>query len=87
VVLTGGASQLSGAREMASRILGRTVRLGRPATLRGLPDSASGPAFSTAVGLLAWAAGAGRSLPDFDLDADPPRGLIRRIVNFLRDRV
>jgi cell division protein FtsA len=87
VVLTGGASQLSGAREMASRILGRTVRHGRPATLRGLPDSASGPAFATAVGLLAWASGAGRTLPDIDLDADRPGGMIRRIVNFLRERV
>jgi cell division protein FtsA len=87
VVLTGGASQLSGAREMASRILARTVRHGRPATLRGLPESASGPAFATAVGLLAWASGAGRSLADIDLDADRPGGLIRRVVNFLRDRV
>jgi cell division protein FtsA len=87
VVLTGGASQLSGAREMATRILGRTVRHGRPATLRGLPDSASGPAFATAVGLLAWAAGTGRSLADIDLDADRPGGMIRRIVNFLRERV
>ncbi len=87
VVLTGGASQLSGAREMATRILGRQVRHGRPAALRGLPDSASGPAFATAVGLLAWASGAGRAFPDIDLDADRPGGLIRRIVNFLRDRV
>jgi cell division protein FtsA len=87
VVLTGGASQLNGAREMASRILGRQVRHGRPATLRGLPDSASGPAFATAVGLLAWASGAGRTLPDIDLDADQPGGMIRRIVNFLRDRL
>lgn len=30
VVLTGGASQLTGAREMAQRILDRQVRLGRP---------------------------------------------------------
>jgi cell division protein FtsA len=87
VVLTGGASQLSGAREMATRILGRTVRHGRPATLRGLPDSASGPAFATAVGLLAWASGSGRSFADIDLDADRPGGIIRRIVNFLRERV
>jgi cell division protein FtsA len=87
VVLTGGASQLSGAREMATRILGRTVRHGRPATLRGLPDSATGPAFATAVGLLAWASGNGRSFADIDLDADRPGGIIRRIVNFLRERV
>jgi cell division protein FtsA len=87
VVLTGGASQLSGVREMAHRILGRQVRLGRPAALRGLPDSASGPAFATAVGLLAWAAGEGRTLQDIDLDQEPPRGLLRRIVNFIRERV
>ena len=87
VVLTGGASQLAGVREMAAEMLGRQVRLGRPATLRGLPDSAQGPAFATAVGLLAWSAGEGRRLPDLDLDIDQPRGLFRRLVEFLRDRV
>lgn len=87
VVLTGGASQLAGVREMAAEMLGRQVRLGRPATLRGLPDSAQGPAFSTTVGLLAWSAGEGRRLPDLDLDADRPRGLFKRLVEFLRDRV
>jgi cell division protein FtsA len=87
VVLTGGASQLSGVREMAARILGRQVRQGRPAAPRGLPDSASGPAFAAAVGLLAWAAGAGRQLADIDLDVEHGGGLFRRIVNFLRERV
>ena len=87
VVLAGGASQLSGAREMAARILGRQVRLGRPAAPRGLPDSATGPAFATAVGLLAWAGGAGRQLADIDLDTDRGGSLIRRIVTFLRERV
>ena len=87
VVLTGGACQLSGVREMAARILNRQVRLGRPAALRGLPDAASGPAFATAAGLLAWAAGEGRSLQDIELEPDHPAGLFRRFVNFLRDRV
>jgi cell division protein FtsA len=87
VVLTGGASQLSGAREMAARILGRQVRSGRPMALRDLPDSAGGPAFATAVGLLAWAAGEGRPLADINMDTDRPGGWVRRIVNFLRERV
>jgi cell division protein FtsA len=87
VVLTGGASQLSGVREMATRVLGRQVRQGRPAPLRGLPESASGPAFATAVGLLAWASGAGRKLHDIDLEIDQPSGLVGRMVKFLRDRV
>lgn len=87
VVLTGGASQLVGIREMAARSLGRKVRLGRPAALAGLPEIASGPAYSTAAGLLAWCGGDGRALHDLDLSEEAPRGLLRRIVRFLRERV
>ena len=87
VVLTGGACQLPGVREMAARMLGRQVRLGRPATLRGLPELASGPAFSTAAGLLAWAAGDGRTFHDMNLEGEPPAGFFRRLVNFLKERV
>ncbi len=54
-------------------MLGKQVRLGRPSALRGLPDAASGPAFATAAGLLAWAAGAGRTLPDIDLELERRR--------------
>ena len=87
VVLTGGACQLAGVRELAARVLGKQVRLGRPAVLRGLPDAAGGPAFATAAGLLSWAAGAGRTLHDIELEPGRPAGLFRRFVNFLRDRV
>jgi cell division protein FtsA len=87
VVLTGGACQLPGVREMAARMLSRQVRLGRPAALRGLPELASGPAFSTAAGLLSWAAGDGRGFQDINLDGAPSVGLFRRLVNFLKERV
>jgi cell division protein FtsA len=55
--------------------------------LRGLPDSATGPAFATAAGLLAWSAGEGRTMQDVDLEIERPAGFVRRIVNFLRERV
>ena len=87
VVLTGGASQLAGVRDLAARILERPVRLGRPAGIRGLPESASGPAFATATGLLFWAAGEGRTLQDLEKESERPPGMLRRIVEFLRDRV
>jgi cell division protein FtsA len=87
VVLTGGASQLAGVRDLASRILGRQVRLGRPASLRGLPAMATGPGFATSAGLLAWASGEGRPLADVDLTDDQPRGLVQRLAAFLRDRM
>lgn len=42
VVLTGGASQLAGAREMAQRVLDRQVRLGRPLRVaRSVPREAA----------------------------------------------
>jgi cell division protein FtsA len=55
VVLTGGASQLQGVRELAALVLDKQVRMGRPLRLRGLPESMSGPAFSTSAGLIAFA--------------------------------
>lgn len=54
VVLTGGASQLTGLSEVARRVLGRNVRLGRPLGVAGLPEAAKGPAFAAAVGLLIY---------------------------------
>jgi cell division protein FtsA len=89
VVLTGGACQLGGVRELAAGILGKDkqVRLGRPSSLRGLPDSASGPAFATAAGLLAWAAGDGRTMHDIDFEAERPTGLLRRLAAFLKERL
>jgi cell division protein FtsA len=54
VVLTGGASQLNGLPELAARLLGRPVRLGRPLGIAGAPDSAKGPAFAVAAGLLVY---------------------------------
>ena len=54
VVLTGGASQLTGLGETARRILGRNVRLGRPLGIAGLPEAAKGAAFAAAVGLIIY---------------------------------
>ena len=55
VVLTGGASQLQGARDLAARILDKQVRMGRPLRVRGLAEAIAGPAFATGAGLIAHA--------------------------------
>ena len=44
-------SQIPGLDTLASHILGKKVRLGRPLREHGLPHVATGPAFSAAVGL------------------------------------
>ncbi|HTZ37562.1 MAG TPA: cell division protein FtsA [Stellaceae bacterium] len=55
VVLTGGACQLHGVKELAGLILDKQVRLGRPLRVKGLAESTHGPAFSAAAGLLHFA--------------------------------
>lgn len=52
VVLTGGASQLAGVREVAQCTLGVPVRLGRPVHAEILGETLASPGFSTAAGLL-----------------------------------
>lgn len=54
VVLIGGASQLTGVPELASRILGRPVRMGRPLGIAGLPEAAKGANFAVPAGLLVY---------------------------------
>jgi len=52
LVLTGGASQLTGLAELATNMFGRPARLGRPRSLSGLPAVAAAPDFAASVGLL-----------------------------------
>jgi cell division protein FtsA len=54
VVLTGGASQLTGVSGLAAQVLGRPVRIGRPLGIAGLPEAAKGPAFAAAAGMLVY---------------------------------
>ena len=62
VVLTGGASQLSGLRDLAGQVLGKHVRLGGPPPIPGLAQSMRGPAFATCAGLLLYAAQQGTAM-------------------------
>jgi cell division protein FtsA len=66
-VLTGGACQLAGVRELTARVLNKQVRIGRPQNLPGLPASCSGPDYATAVGLLL----AGATMSPEALNPDP----------------
>ncbi len=54
LVLTGGASQLTGLADAARRIISPHVRIGRPLGIQGLPESAKSPAFAAAVGMLIY---------------------------------
>jgi cell division protein FtsA len=83
VVLTGGACQLHGVRELAGLILDKQVRIGRPLRVKGLAESTHGPAFSTAAGLLHFAMSERAERPR------PARraggGIFGRVSNWVRE--
>ncbi|WP_024518105.1 cell division protein FtsA [Bradyrhizobium sp. Tv2a-2] len=54
VVLSGGAAQLTGLVELATRILNRPVRLGRPLGFGRLPNEAKTASFAVPAGLLIY---------------------------------
>lgn len=54
LVITGGAADLHGVKELAERTLGGPVRIGCPSNIPGLATQLSKPQFSAAVGLLLW---------------------------------
>jgi cell division protein FtsA len=84
-VLTGGASQLAGMRELVQRVLNKQVRIGRPQGLHGLAPALAGPDYATAVGLLI----AGATMPPELLNpelapAEPARrGFLNRLTGGL----
>jgi cell division protein FtsA len=90
VVLTGGASQLPGVREVAGRILKTPIRLGRPVLAESLGEQLATPAFSTASGLLLYpelgftdAARAGAS--SFEAEAGDGSGLTHKVLHWLKE--
>ena len=83
VVLTGGACQLHGVRELAGLILDKQVRIGRPMRIAGLAESTHGPAFSTAAGLLHFALFERAEVPQVRRAA--PRGILGRMSHWLRE--
>jgi cell division protein FtsA len=85
VVLTGGAAQLPGARDLASTVLDKQVRIGRPTHVAGLAEATSGPAYATCAGLLNYAVTATVAMPgEAATEETEPGGLVGRLGNWLR---
>jgi len=81
-VLTGAACQMPGVDEMATRILGRRPRIGRPLRIAGLPQSLTRPDYSAVVGLATYALRPRDELWDFQ--APRPLSAKGRATEMLR---
>ena len=86
VVLTGGASMIEGAEELAEGVLQLPVRLGVPDGIGGLVDMVNGPMYSTAVGLVTYAMKLGVTKGGWGMNGvsvGPIREKTARLRNFL----
>jgi len=86
LVLTGGASQLPGVRELADAVLDKQARFGRPLAMDGMAEAAAGPTFAACAGLLQYGLGhraeeTGAEMPQ----SAEPQGRFGRIGQWLRE--
>jgi len=86
LVLTGGASQLTGFAELAERRLGLPVRTGKPRGFNGMSDLIGSPAYSTSIGLVEYALQGAEPEPEnagisFEI---PAAGILKRIASIGR---
>jgi cell division protein FtsA len=84
LILTGGASQLAGIAELGREVLEMPVRVAAPAGIGGLVDTLLTPAYSTAVGLLAWGAIALTASEPLRYESAPALGMLGRVRDAIR---
>ena len=91
IVLTGGGSQLSGIREVASMILDKQVRLGRPRNIGNILDISNypilqSPSFSTVIGLMLYVFNCKEHKPNkiISKPLNTEGGRFNRIMNWLK---
>ncbi len=86
IVLTGGACQLPGTRELAALILDKQIRIGRPLRIAGLAEATGGPAFATSVGLIHFALSERAEIPRHGRAlTEAPNGLVGRVGHWIRE--
>ena len=88
VVLTGGGAELKGVADYAQAALGRSVRIGRPRGLTGLPEAHAGPAFATLAGLAYYASSDPVDLrsvtPAQTVHRPKATGIVRKLIQAAR---
>ncbi|MBN8542659.1 MAG: cell division protein FtsA [Alphaproteobacteria bacterium] len=84
-VITGGASQMLGVTELATRMLSKQVRKGKPMPLNGLADAVSGPAFSGVIGMLNYVTQRPWEEEILSAEQSKRRFVPEKIMNWIRE--
>ncbi len=84
LVMTGGASQLTGSARLGREVLQMPVRVAGPSGVGGLTDHLLTPAYSTSLGLLMWGAQAVHGFEPMRYDSAPTPGMLNRMRDWAR---
>lgn len=84
VVLTGGASKVDGAKELAEKILGMPVRIGSPSHVIGDERITQNPIYATGVGLLVYGLKQKQAQTSRVLPVGNFKGLFSRMRNWFQ---
>ncbi|MBX3709319.1 MAG: cell division protein FtsA [Gammaproteobacteria bacterium] len=84
IVLTGGASKIMGAQELAERVFKIPVRIGKPYNVTGLPDIIHNPIYATGVGLLVYGQKQRSSQREVVINQPSMKGLWSRMKNWFQ---
>ena len=84
LVLTGGASQLTGSARLGREVLQMPVRVAGPSGVGGLTDHLLTPAYSTSLGLLMWGAQAVHGYEPLRYESAPAPGMLSRMREWTR---
>jgi cell division protein FtsA len=84
IVLTGGASKIMGAQELAERIFKIPVRIGKPHNVTGLSDIIHNPIYATGVGLLVYGQRQRQNQREVVINQPSIKGLWSRMRNWFQ---
>jgi len=84
IVLTGGTAKMEGVVELAEEIFHMPVRLARPHGVSGLTDVINNPIYSTAVGLLLYAAKQPQNKVQEIMEETSQTGVFSRISDWIK---
>ena len=85
VVMTGGGALLPGVVELASEIFGTSARIGQPGNLGGIGSVYQTPEYSTAVGLVLYAAARGAGVHPAASEDAGDAGVLKGVRRWLRN--
>jgi len=87
IVLTGGASETVGIKEISKEALNLPVRIAKPEGVSGLIDEIQSPAYSTSVGLIIFGSEVNKSKVLPAVGITQMKGLVGKVISWIKSLI